>query len=175
MKRALLVIVAIFLVSSVFLVISAFGDGLNSESTDDGTEAQVVKGNSYFGQFITTCGDTITSCMAFDRDGFITFDDGLTGFRGTYNEVTLGQDSIWIASLTDTSPSGNFLLAGISQGRESTFMLLVNVDQNCPATETPILGFGNLSKINCTPIPPGPGGEEDSIGGVDTEKHVRID
>ena len=168
MKRALLVFVAIFLVFSVFLVISAFGDGLSQESTDEDTEEQAVAGSSYFGQFINTCGDTIISCMAFDRDGFITFDDGLTGFRGTYNEVTLGQDSIWIASLTDTSPSGNFLLAGISQGRESTFMILVNVDQNCPGTEKPLLGFGNYSRINCTPIPPGPGGE-DSIGGVDTE------
>jgi hypothetical protein len=168
MKRVLLVFLAIFLGLSIILAISAFGGGLrdrlNREATDEGTEAQIVEGNSYFGQFRTTCGDTITSCMAFDRDGFITFDNGLTGFRGPYNEVTLGQDSIWIASLPDTSPNGNFLLAGISQGKESTFMILVNVDQNCPEKETPILGFGNYIKTNCTPIPPGPGGE-DSIGG----------
>ena len=169
MKRALLVIVAIFLVFSGFLVISAFGDGLNRESTDEGIEEQAVAGSSYFGQFINTCGDTVTSCMAFDRDGFITFDNGLTGFRGTYNEFTLGQDSVWIASLTDASPSGNFFLAGLSQGNRSTFMILVNVDQNCPGTETPLLGFGSYSRTNCTPIPPGVTGEEDWIGGAVTE------
>jgi hypothetical protein len=169
MKRALLVFVAIFLVFSVFLVISAFGDGLNRESTDEGIEEQVVAGNSYFGQFINTCGETITSCMAFDRQGFITFDDGLTGYRGAYTEFKLGQDSLWIASLTDASPSGNFFLAGLSQGNQSTWMILLNGDQNCPGTETPLLGFGNYSKVNCTPVPPGVTGEEDWIGGADTE------
>lgn len=169
MKRAIVVFVAIFLVFSVFLVISAFGDGLSRESAAEGTEEQVVLGGSYFGQFINTCGDTITSCMAFDRDGFITFDNGLTGFRGTYTEFRLGQDSLWIATLTDTSPNGNFFLAGLSQGNRSTWMILLNADQNCPDTQTPLLAFGNYSRTNCTPIPPGVTGEEDSIGGAYTE------
>lgn len=178
MKRALLIFVAIFLGFSVLLAISAFGGGLrdrlNREATGE-IEEKAVEGFSFFGQFTNSCGQIASSCMAFDRQGNVTWDQdygsGPEVFSGTYVERKFGQSSLWIANMIDASPNGAFLLAGLASRNRSTLMILVNTDDivTCP-DETPLLAVGSYSRSTCIPGQrSGVTGEEGWIGGADTE------
>jgi len=161
MKRVLVVFLASFLGFSVFLAMPAFGGGVgglgdrfSGEVTDEGIAAEGVAGNSFFGSFTNSCGFQATSCMSFDLDGNIAWDQdfgsGPFVFFGTYGEFAFGPFSLWSATLADGSPNGEFSLAGLTVFSNFTLMLLRNTDESCP-DGTPLTARGRYRRSICTP------------------------
>ncbi len=97
MKRVLAVLVASFLLFSVFLAVPAFagssGDRFGTGATE-AFSAESVAGQRFFGQFTNSCGASATSCMAFDQQGNIQWDQAsgpvllsLKGRLASYHSV----------------------------------------------------------------------------------------
>ena len=128
-------------------------DSLNEKAAEELSEIEAVAGQTYFGEFTNSCGGTATSCMAFDDQGNIEFDQdfgaGPYVFFGTYDESAFGPFSLWAATLVDGSPNGEFSLAGVAAG-PILFLRFSNTDQSCP-DQTPLTARGVYRLTPCTP------------------------
>lgn len=158
MKRVLVVLVASFLVFSVLLAVPAFagssGDRFGTGTTE-AFSAESVAGQSFFGQFTNSCGNPpATSCMAFDQQGNIEWDQDFgTGpivFNGTFSELSLGPITLWGATLIDGSPNGEFSISGVTLANLLTFIFISNRDVSCP-DGSPLTARGRYRRSNCTP------------------------
>jgi len=122
-------------------------------SGDDMVES--VAGRSFLGNIRTRCGDIGSSCMSFDRDGNISWDQRFgvgppEVFYGMFREFGQGNNTYWGAVLDDYSPDGVFTLVGVAVGK-STFMFLANIDQLCPDDGPPTTAIGIYLREKCTP------------------------
>jgi hypothetical protein len=160
MRRSLGFLMAGLLVFLFFLVAPAFtfdrvglADRSNENDTEELSAIEAVAGQTYFGEFTNSCGSTATSCMAFDDQGNIEWDQDFGGgpfvFYGTYDENAFGPFSLWAASFADGSPNGEFSIAGVAVG-PILFMRLSNTDESCP-DQTPLTARGIYRNTPCTP------------------------
>lgn len=163
MKRLLgIFIVVFFLLSPFFGSLLFAGDlgnlrgRLNGEVTEEGVSLQSVAGKTFFAYLRNSCGEIASSCMSFDREGTITWDqdfdtgDPIPVFTGRFREFRQGPNTFWGAVLQDDSPDGVLTLAGVASAN-STFTFLANIDQPCTDEGPPTTAIGIYRRDDCTP------------------------
>jgi hypothetical protein len=139
-------------------------DRFGGEIGEQDPVVQSVAGKTFFGTFVTTCEEIATSCMDFNKDGTITWNQSFGGnlevFYGSYMEFKQGPNTFWGAVLRDQSDNGVFVLSGLSDVK-STFLFLGNIDVFCTPDGLPVTAIGAFTLSDCTPS-----GSEDGIGGT---------
>lgn len=163
MKKVLGIFIAVFFVLSPFFVSPLFAgdlgdlrDSLNGEGTEEDVVEQSVAGKTFFGYLRNSCGGIATSCMSFDREDNITWDqdfdtgDPIDLFEGKFREFRQGPNTFWGAVLVDDSPDNVLTLAGVAGGN-STFMFLANIDELCTPDGPATTAIGIYKRSDCTP------------------------
>jgi hypothetical protein len=161
MRRLFGYLIVLFVVPTIILPALSLagdsgllGDRLRGRVAERDQVVDNVAGKTFFGNFITSCNETATSCMSFDREGNITWDQDLGSgpevFSGQYREFKQGPNVFWGAVLEDNSLDGVLTLAGVA-GANSTFMFLVNIDEPCPDEGRSTTAIGIYRRTDCTP------------------------
>lgn len=163
MKKVLGIFIAVFFVMSTLSSslspageLGDLGDRFRAEVPEDDLTVEAMAGTSFFGTFVNSCGETAKSCMAFDRQGNITWDQNFAGngaelFSGKYMEFRQGPNIFWGAVLNDQSGNQVFVLSGLA-GSNSTFVFLANVDVQCETPQAPpVTAISIYQRSDCTP------------------------